>query len=89
MKMKEFLKENIKVWEYWKVSLEENKENEEGNHKAPDIKRTNVIEVGPLTLDLDRFEVMINNKVVDLTLREFEVLKYLANQPGQVVTRET
>jgi len=26
---------------------------------------------------------------MDLTLREFEVLKYLASQPGQVVTRET
>ena len=26
---------------------------------------------------------------IDLTLREFEVLKFLATQPGQVVTRET
>ena len=26
--------------------------------------------------------------VIDLTLREFEVLKYLAKQPGQVITRE-
>ena len=34
---------------------------------------TNKIKVGELTLDLD----------------EFEVLKFLANQPGQVVTRET
>ena len=30
----------------------------------------------------------IKDEVVDLTLREFEVLKYLANQPGQVITRE-
>ncbi len=52
------------------------------------IKRTNVIKVGALTLDLDRFEVMVNDKVVDLTLREFEVLKFLAAEPGQVVTRE-
>lgn len=52
------------------------------------VKRTNVIKVGALTLDLDRFEVMVNDKVVDLTLREFEVLKFLAAEPGQVVTRE-
>ena len=42
-----------------------------------------------LKLDLDKFEVKVRGEVIDLTLREFEVLKYLANQPGQVVTRET
>ena len=47
------------------------------------------IKIGPLSLDYEKFEVRVNDKVVDLTLREFEVLKYLANQPGQVVTRET
>lgn len=49
---------------------------------------TNKIIVGDLSLDLDKFEVKVKGQVVDLTLREFEVLKYLANQPGQVVTRE-
>jgi two-component system response regulator VicR len=49
---------------------------------------TNKIIVGDLSLDLDKFEVRVKNEVVDLTLREFEVLKYLANQPGQVITRE-
>ena len=47
------------------------------------------ITVGELTLDLNKFEVKVRGEVVDLTLREFEVLKYLAAQPGQVVTRET
>ncbi len=65
----------------------ERKENAlNGNH---DLKRTNIIKVGVLTLDLDRFEVMVEDKMVDLTLREFEVLKFLASDPGQVVTRET
>ena len=50
---------------------------------------TNKIVVGNLQLDIDKFETRVKNKVVDLTLREFEVLKYLANQLGQVVTRET
>ncbi len=48
-----------------------------------------VVKVGELSLDLNRFEVKVRDEVIDLTLREFEVLKYLANQPGQVVTRET
>ncbi|MBE5806231.1 MAG: response regulator transcription factor [Clostridiales bacterium] len=49
---------------------------------------SNMIEVGDLILDLDKFEVRIRGEVIDLTLREFEVLKYLAKQPGQVITRE-
>jgi len=51
-------------------------------------QNTNRIIVGDLILDLDKFEVRVKGEVIDLTLREFEVLKYLANQPGQVVTRE-
>ena len=39
-------------------------------------------------MDLDKFEVRVRNEIIDLTLREFEVLKFLAMQPGQVVTRE-
>lgn len=55
---------------------------------ADGVKRDNIIKVGALTLDLDRFEVMVDNKRVDLTLREYEVLKFLASEPGQVVSRE-
>mgnify|MGYP004505287087 FL=1 len=66
--------------EYNKSGLEEKKEEE----NVP-----NEISVGDLFLDLDKFEVKVRGKVIDLTLREFEVLKYLAQQPGQVVTRET
>jgi len=50
--------------------------------------QTKKIKVGDLELDLDKFEAKVNNEVIDLTLREFEVLKFLANQPGQVITRE-
>ena len=49
---------------------------------------TKKIVVGRLTLDLDKFEAQIDGKTIDLTLREFEVLKFLAMQQGQVVTRE-
>ena len=51
-------------------------------------KETKKIKIGDLSIDLDKFEVKVKDEVIDLTLREFEVLKYLANQPGQVVTRE-
>ena len=56
--------------------------------ESTDKTETNIITVGDLSLDLYKFEVKVRGEVMDLTLREFEVLKYLANQPGQVVTRE-
>ncbi len=49
----------------------------------------NKISVGALSLDLDKFEVNVRGQIIsDLTRREFEVLKFLAQKPGQVVTRE-
>ena len=52
-------------------------------------KKDSKIVVGELELDLDKFEVKVRGEIIDLTLREFEVLKFLSTQPGQVVTRET
>ena len=50
---------------------------------------SNVIKIGSLELDLEKFEVIVDGKKVeDLTRREFEVLKYLAKTPDQVVSRE-
>lgn len=47
------------------------------------------IVIGTLSLDIDKFEVIVRGKSVnDLTRREFEVLKYLAQKPGQVISRE-
>ncbi len=56
--------------------------------KEEEQKENSIIELGDIVIDLDKFEVKVRGEVIDLTLREFEVLKYLANQPGQVVTRE-
>ena len=44
---------------------------------------------GKLSLNLDRYEVKKDGKTIDLTLREFELLKFLAQQKGQVFSRET
>ena len=59
--------------------------NEITETEKPKTKANKII-VGDLELDLDRFEVKVRGKVIDLTLREFEVLKFLASQPGQVTT---
>ena len=49
--------------------------------EAKEEKEQHKIEVGDLLLDIDRFEVKVRGEKVDLTVREFEVLKYLATQP--------
>ena len=59
-----------------------------GNTEQTAKTETKKIVVGDLALDLDKFEATVNGEVIDLTLREFEVLKFLATQAGQVVTRE-
>lgn len=46
------------------------------------------IYTGNLKIDFDRYEVQRDNKSVELTLREFELLKFLALQPEKVFTRE-
>lgn len=52
-------------------------------------KANTIIKIGELSMNLDKFEVKVRGEAIDLTIREFEVLRYLANQLGQVVTRET
>ena len=48
----------------------------------------NVYSHGDISIDADRYEVKRCGKVIELTLREFELLKFLALQPGQIFTRE-
>lgn len=59
------------------------------NMPKDEKKKDSKIIVGDLQLDLDKFEVKVRGEIIDLTLREFEVLKFLASQPEQVITRET
>ena len=77
------VKANLKKVE---VNLEEEKVARKEEKKEE--KKDTAIKVGDLVLDLEKYEVHIGGKVINLTLREFEVLKFLAQQPGQVVTRE-
>ena len=69
------------------ASMEDQAEAQKKETKK-EAKKESTIKVGSLVLDLEKYEVHIDGKVINLTLREFEVLKFLAQQPGQVVTRE-
>lgn len=49
----------------------------------------NVVVEGNLSIDIVRYEVSKKGEVIELTLREFELLKFLATQKGKVFSRET
>ena len=68
-----------------KAELNANYENNQNSKKK---KKNSIIKVGDLTLDTKKVEVKVKGEVINLTKKEFDVLKYLASQPGQVVTRE-
>lgn len=46
------------------------------------------LNAGPLSIDLDKHEVVVNDSEVKLTLAEFNLLKMLVSKPGRVFTRE-
>ncbi len=48
----------------------------------------NVHNFGELTIDFDRYEVFKRDTPVNLTIREFELLKFLALKKNQIFTRE-
>ena len=46
-----------------------------------------VLHLGPLSLDLDSYRVTLAGRPLDLTYKEFELLRFLAERPGRVFTR--
>lgn len=49
----------------------------------------NVLKCGDLQIDTERYEVKRKDTVIDLTLREFELVKFLGMHKGQIFSRET
>jgi two-component system, OmpR family, response regulator NblR len=54
----------------------------------PTINLPGQLRFGELVLDLNTRQVIRNEQVIDLTMKEFELLKYLMSNPQQVMTRE-
>ena len=57
------------------------------DHVQKDSSDT-VLSVGDLTINVDRHEVREGDRVIDLTLKEFELLKYLVENRGRVFSRD-
>jgi two-component system, OmpR family, alkaline phosphatase synthesis response regulator PhoP len=51
--------------------------------------RPELIEYGPLVLNLETYQAAVAGRALDLTYMEYELLRFLAARPGKVFTRET
>jgi two-component system alkaline phosphatase synthesis response regulator PhoP len=58
------------------------------NATAVDGVGSNSIQAGPIVIDPDRYEVTDGGRRLDLTRKEFELLRVLAGNPGRVLTRD-
>ncbi|HVT42045.1 MAG TPA: response regulator transcription factor [Acidimicrobiales bacterium] len=57
--------------------------------RAGQSMRPDVIEYGPLVLNLETYQAAVGGRVLDLTYMEYELLRFLAGHPAKVFTRET
>lgn len=55
---------------------------------AAPAENQNTIVSGDLVINVERYEVTKDGHVLDITLREFELLKFLAMQPSKIFSRE-
>jgi DNA-binding response OmpR family regulator len=56
--------------------------------KIKNIESSDVLRCDGLTIDLVKYEVTLENRIVELTFKEYELLLYLASNKGRVFTRE-
>ena len=54
-----------------------------GRGAAPEL-----VEYGPLVLNLETYQAAIDGRPLDLTYMEYELLRFLATHPGKVFTRD-
>lgn len=56
--------------------------------EEPVVVNTDDLKIKDLILDTEKYVVIKKGQIIDLTMKEFEVIKLLATNAGQVFTRE-
>ncbi|MFC4335024.1 response regulator transcription factor [Salininema proteolyticum] len=59
-----------------------------GRRESEKLDSADMIKVGDLVIDPDMYSCKIKGQPLDLTYKEFELLRYLAEHPGRVFSRE-
>lgn len=63
--------------------------NVKSNHSTGSEPKPEAIEIGRLAINIAHRTVSLDNKKIDLSTAEFELLYLLANTPGEVVSRDS
>ena len=53
------------------------------------LSSNSIINCGGISINVDKYEVKREEDTIELTIREFELVKYLASRKGQIFTRES
>jgi len=53
-----------------------------------DMSKESMVSCGGIEIDVDRYEIKRDEVTIELTLREFELVKFLALHQGQIFSRE-
>jgi DNA-binding response OmpR family regulator len=56
--------------------------------KTKNLESGDVIRCDGLLIDLVKYEVTLENQIIELTFKEYELLRYLASNQGRVFSRE-
>jgi len=57
--------------------------------KVKNLENSDILKCDGLTIDMVKYEVTLENQVIELTFKEYELLLYLASNQGRVFTRES
>ena len=58
------------------------------NKRVNKKQKSNIIKIGEISINKDTFEVYKNDLRIDISTREFELLKYLMENAGMVISKE-
>jgi DNA-binding response OmpR family regulator len=57
--------------------------------RRPEVDNPDLVRCGDIAIDAARCEVAFKGRLVDLTFKEYELLKFLVNHKGKVFSRES
>jgi len=58
------------------------------SNALPQMNKKEIIEINNLIIDFSNYQILKDNKKLELTLKEYELIRYLAEHANKVLTRD-
>lgn len=69
--------------------IKANMRRQQSTLEEKESKDSDILEIGCFKLDSNRYELYKNGELVNLTIREFDLIKFLASQPNKIFSRQS